>query len=302
MSLTAEQIEQRRSGLGGSDAGAVLGLNPYKTPVDVYLEKMGQALPEEDNDAAYWGNVLEDTVAQEYARRKGVKVQRRNDHFQNKDHPFMMANIDRWVVGQRKILECKTAGQYVSDQWGPDGSDQVPDSYLIQCTHYMLVMGVDVADLAVLIGGRDFRTYTIGFDRKLADIIIEREHDFWHNHVMQEIPPAPTCLSDLLQLYPADTGLQKVASIEAEHKAADLKEIKARIKELDSIKDQLELDIKTEMQDASILLNGDGKPIVTWKKAKDSARFDAKHFQQSMPDLYERYMRIQPGSRRFLIK
>lgn len=303
MGMTAEQLEARRSGIGGSDAGAVLGLSPYRTPVDVYLEKIGQAQPDmADNDATYWGNVLEETIAAEYSRRTGNKVMRRPQQFTSSDHDFMLANIDRWVVGKKRVLECKTAGQYMSDQWGPSGTDQVPDSYLAQVTHYMVVMGVEVADLAVLIGGRDFRMYTIGLDRELADIVIEREHDFWFNHVKQGIPPEPTTLHDLTELYPADDGQQIVASADIETKVATLKTLKAQGKEIEKLIDDYSLEVKKAIGGGSVLLNGEGNVIATWKKAKDSTRFDKKACAKDHPEIIEQYSVVTPGSRRFLIK
>jgi len=302
MNMTAEQLEQRKLGIGGSDAGAVLGLNPFATPVDVYLDKIGESDPIEENDAMYWGTALEDTIATEYARRTGHKVARRNKHFEHPDHSFMQANIDRWIVGQNKILECKTAGQYMSDKWGADGTDEVPESYLIQCTHYMLVLGVDVTDLAVLIGGRDFRTYTIGLDKELADMVIEKESNFWFNHVLKRIPPAPTGLSDIELLYPADNGEKMLATQEIENKVLTLQGVKEQIKALEVFKKDYELTIKTAIGDASVLMNGEGDAIVTFKKTKDSVTLDKQLFQKEMPETYKAYSKEKPGHRRFLIK
>lgn len=302
--ITAERIEQRQNGIGGSDAGAILGLNPSRTGVNVFLEKTGQAVPEDlsDNDAVYWGNTLEDVIAQEYSRRTGAKVMRRNRHFTHQDHPFMMANIDRWVVGQHKVLECKTAGEYVKNKWGPSGSDEVPDSYLVQCTHYMIVLGVDVCDLAVLIGGRDFRTYTIGLDKELADIIIEREHTFWHDHVLKRVPPEPTTLDDLKSLYPVDSGDSILAPAEIELAVAEIKAIQSQIKNLEDEKEARELLAKKVLCEKSVLLGIDGKPIATWKKAKDSSRFDKASCEKAHPEIIQQFTVTQPGSRRFLIK
>lgn len=302
MALTEQQLQARRAGIGGSDAGAVLGLNRWKTPLDVYLEKIGEADPQADNDATYWGNVLEDVVAAEYARREGVRVRRRNMTMASPEHPFMLANVDRTVDGQRKVLECKTAGQYMSDEWGPDGSDQVPDSYLVQVTHYMMVTGYQQADLAVLIGGRDFRIYRIGYDRELADMIAEHEAQFWHEHVEARVPPAPINLDDLQTLYAIDNGESVVATLEQEQEAAELKQLKAQIKDLEKQADDLAAGLKLALGENSILLGADGKPLVTWKKAKDSQRFDAKALQAAHPDIYAQFLTDVQGSRRFLVK
>lgn len=303
MSLTAEQLEQRRTGIGGSDAGAILGLNPYRTAVDVYLEKRGELFPDDlsDNEAVHFGNVLEDVIAQEYTRRTGNKVRRRNTMLRHVDHAFMLANLDRSVDGLRRVLECKTAGQYTVNAWGPSGTDQVPDSYLAQCMHYMIVTGYDQADLAVLIGGRDFRIYHIPFDRGLADMIIAHETEFWR-HVNEGVPPPPQNVHDLETLYAIDNGDGLVASPETAMTVDALKTVREQIKHLEAQKEQFETDIKGAMKDYSALLGADGLPLVTWKKAKDSARFDARAFEKKHPDLHQQFLVTQSGSRRFLVK
>lgn len=149
-----EWLAARRKGIGGSDAAAIAGLNKWKSPVAVYLEKIGQA-PEENvsSEAAYWGTVLEDVVAQEFSKRTGLKVRRRNAILQHPEHSFMLANVDRLIVGEKAGLECKTASEYLKEEWK---DDEVPAQYLIQCQHYMAVTGYDAWWIAVLIGGNKF--------------------------------------------------------------------------------------------------------------------------------------------------
>lgn len=302
--LTAEQLRERESGIGSSDAGAVLGVNPYMSPVDIYLEKTGQRESPDlsDNQAVHFGNVLEQTVAEEYARRTGNKVMRRNKTFRHSDYPWMVAHPDRTVVGQKKILECKTAGQYLSDQWGPDGSDQVPDQYLIQVHHQMIVMGYAHADLAVLIGGRDFRIYHLEQDTALDEIIIERERAFWQDHVEQGLPPESRDTRDLASLYPSDSGNTELASAESLDALEELKTVREKQKALSDKEAQLKQRIQSDMKDASALVDDRGKTVVTWKQSKPSTRFDSKAFANAYPDLYAQFAKKTKGSRRFLIK
>ena len=301
--LTAEQLEARKVGIGGSDAGAILGVNPYRTAIDVYLEKRGEIAPPDlsDNQAVHFGNVLEDVVAEEYTRRKGYKVRRVNRMLQHQDHNFMLANIDRAVTGKKWVLECKTAGQYCSSDWGPDDSDQVPDSYLIQCMHYMIVTGYERADLAVLIGGRDFRTYTIPFDRGLADTVINREAEFWH-HVIEGTPPPAQNIHDIETMYAVDNGQSIVASDDIIQAVAALKVVKEQLKSIGLQKTDMEETIKKVLLDNSVLLGDEGSPLITWKKAKNSQRFDAKAFAKDHPELHSKYLKTTSGSRRFLVK
>lgn len=302
MTLTAEQHQSRSRGLGGSDAAAALGLSKYKTPVKLYLEKIGEI---DDEDATegplYWGGVLEDIVATEYVKRTGNKVRRRRDAFVHPEHDFMLAHIDRSVDGQRKVLECKTSTDWLADKWGPSGSDDVPDDYLVQVQHQLACTGYDRADLAVLIGNRDFRIYHLGADASLIDAMIEREYAFWQC-VLTRTPPDPVNLQDLSDLYPVDSGSQLLASDEIDDKVSELVRVRSQIKQLDEQKQEIEQAIKTAMADAAELVNDEGRKLITWKTAKPSKRLDAKALQKAEPDVYERFVVEQPGNRRFLVK
>lgn len=301
--LTAEQHAARATGLGGTDSAAVCGLNPYKTPLDVYLEKIGQADPIEENERMRWGNLLENVVAQEYAHRTGRQVRRRNQTFRHKKHPFMVGNIDRDVVGERRLLECKTADKWTLSQWGEPGSDEVPEYYLVQVLHYLAVLDYEVADLAVLIGGNDFRIYTIERDRELEEGLIEREANFWIGHVEPGIAPLPTNNDDLKKLWPRDDGSVIVATPEIVEATARLKALKAALKQGDTEADELALQIRAFMGPASTLLvDPDGKPLATWRTNKDSRKLDTKALEAELPDVCAPYYTTNTGARPFLLK
>ena len=308
MTLTAEQLEERRRGIGGSDAGAVLGLNPYRTPVAVWLEKTGRAEPEDlsDNEAVYWGNRLEDVVAEEFSRRTGLKVRRCNRTLTHPDLPFVIAHIDRQILSDGKrgpgVLEVKTAGQYAASKWGPSGTDQVPDEYLVQTAHYLAVTGYAYARLAVLIGGRDLRIYEIPRDEELIDLVHGQEERIWHGDVEADVPPPPVTVGDIETLYAVDDGETLLASAEIEDAARTLAEIKAQIKSLEEHASSLEERIKAAMRDYSVLVDAEGNPLVTWKKSKDSQRLDTKRLKEEQPEIWSRYSRTVPGSRWFLLK
>lgn len=214
MSLTAEQLEARDTGLGGTDAAVVAGCHPYKTARELYEEKTGGIVPEDisDKDAVYWGNVLEDTVAQEYARRTGYKVRRVNQTLKHPEHPFILGHIDRDVACTDRALECKTAGAFFNrDAWGESGTDQVPEHYLLQVQHYMgLLPKVNVFDLAVLIGGRDFRIYHIPRDQGLIDALTRLEVKFWRDVEAKNAPDFDyhhdTTRDLIAKLYPGTDG------------------------------------------------------------------------------------------------
>lgn len=303
--LNEAQLEARMSGIGGSDIGAILGLNKYRSALDVFMEKTGRIEPPDlsDNEHIHFGNVLEDVVAQEYARRQGVKVRRRNQMFIHKDFPWALANIDRSVDGFRKVLECKTADAWTKGNWGDDGSDAVPDAYLVQDAWYMGVLDYPVADLAVLIGGNDFRTYHFTRDAELEEMCFRKAAEFWYDHVLKGIPPEPTCDRDLETLYAHDNGKAILATPEIEHAAHEHAAIKAEIKKLELLADAQAFKVKAFMGDhMEVLVSENGRKLVTWKNNKDGIAFDMEAFKLAHPDLVVAYEIAKRGARPFLNK
>ncbi len=303
--LTIEQLELRRLGIGGSDVGSILGLNKYASPLDVYLEKTGKSEPKDlsDNEAVHFGNVLEDVVAQEYARRTGLSVRRRNRAFVHPDNCWMRANIDRSVDGKNMVLECKTAGQYMTSEWGASGSDEVPDTYLVQVAWYMAVCGYSRGTLAVLIGGRDFRIYNFERDTSLEKMLVDRCEVFWRENVLADVPPPASCLRDLETLYATDNGLSLVADDTIISACGELSAIKKKIKHLTVTQKDLELQIKTAMgSSAEVLLGDEGRKLVTWKSPKAGPRLDGTKLKKERPEIWGEFAPVTQGSRRFLLK
>ena len=150
--LTHEEwLKYRKKGIGGSDAGAICGLNPYRSPMSVYIDKTEDNIEEIDSEAMRQGRDLEQYVAERFCEETGKKVRRANAIFYNPDHPFMTANVDRMIVGENAGLECKTASAFSADKWS-DG--KIPESYEIQCHHYMAVTGADSWYIACVILGK----------------------------------------------------------------------------------------------------------------------------------------------------
>ena len=279
MTNRAEWLKQRRQFIGGSDAGAIAGVNPYATALDVYLDKTGEGQEVEDNEPMFWGRVLEDTIAGVFQERQQLKVRRRGTVVAS--NGFMGANVDRVIVGE-------------------DGSDEVPEHYLLQVAHYLAVTGYTWAKLAVLIGGRDFRVYDLPRDDELIDMLTEIEHKFWVEHVEARIPPDPHSLADLNALYRRDDGNDLIATSECQADTLQLKAIKAEIKKLEALGKDCEKRIKTEMGKASRLLDANGLPLATWK-TQTSTRLDIKAVRQALGDearIYEK----ESESRVFRIK
>jgi len=211
--LTLEQKKIRKTGIGGSDVASIVGLSPWKTARELYYEKIGGIEDDnslDDNELIHFGNVLEQVVADEYTRRHGEKLQKRNELIRHKEYPFMIANIDRKIVGRQAVFEAKTADKFTRGKWGEDGSDDIPDHYRTQVEHYMNVTGYDEAVLAVLIGGNEFRHYPIKKDKELSEKLIQACIQFWDMVEKRIEPPIDyehkSTSAMLKRIYPGTNG------------------------------------------------------------------------------------------------
>lgn len=148
-----EWLTLRKTGIGGSDAGSICGVNPFGSPMKVYYDKTGSKVEELDNEAVRQGHDLEDYVAQRFMEATGLKVRRSNYMYRSTEYPFMIADVDRLVAGEDAGLECKTASAYNADKW-KDG--EIPLHYVMQCYHYMAVTGKRTWYIAVVILGQKF--------------------------------------------------------------------------------------------------------------------------------------------------
>lgn len=288
----AAWLEERRHGIGGSDAPVIAGLSPWKTPLKLYLEKRGEVEPDDlsDNEAVHFGNVLEDTVANEYARRTGRKVQRVNRILRHRDHPFMIANVDRLIVGEDRGLECKTVGTWAArneEEWGPANTDLIPPQYLIQCQHYMGVTGRAVFDLAALIGGQELRIYTIPRDEQIINGLIIMETGFW-GMVERGDPPLAETVEDARMLW-------RRSSDRVMECAENLKPSVRRLVELADLTKQLELEeagikarVMSHLGDADTLAIG-GRKLLTWK-SQTTRRFNEAAFKAAHPDIHAEFV------------
>lgn len=195
--LTAEQQELRRTGLGGSDMAAILGLDRYRQPIHVFYQKRpdlaaehGVLMPAAEGNAIDFGNYVEEPIAKLYEKVTGRKVRKSNKLHTHTEHEILRGYIDRKVEGERRGLEIKSANWTVAKHWGKSGTDEVAEYYLPQVHQYMLVLDYPVWDVAALIGGStDFRIYTVERDPEWDSIITDAALSFWHNHVLPGIPP-----------------------------------------------------------------------------------------------------------------
>lgn len=297
----------RKKGIGGSDVAAILGFSPYKSPYQLWLDKTGRSeRKESQNESAHFGNLLEDVVAKEFSRRAGVKVQRVTQQLFLEEHPWALGNIDRAVINPDiagnvrfkdgalttdRLLECKTASEYMSKLFGEEGSDQVPDYYLTQCLWYLLITGCKVIDLAVLIGGNKFRMYRIERDEDLIQSIFNQVKAFWFNHVLADIPPDPTCFDDVLHRWSKHvTGKQVEATFEQIKLGEELISVQGRQKADKAREDEIKLQLVTSMQDAEMMIS-QGKTLFTYKE-QSSTRIDSTLLKKEQAEIAEQYSKV----------
>jgi len=302
-------LDVRRSGIGSSDAAAAVGLNPYKSQLELWMEKTGRgaALPQVDpNDESspmYWGTLLEPIVAAHYTKRTGNRVRRVNAVLQHPTNPWMLANLDREVMGSADvaILECKTAGINGARLW----KEGVPDYVHLQVMHQLAVTGKQAADVAVLICGQDLQIIRIQRDEEQIQQLIRLERAFWE-YVEKDIQP-PADGSDsadlaLRCLYPRDTGEVLDLSQETELAGAfsDLLAVRQKLADVVELESQLKQRIQQRMGDASRAVFECGE--VSWKRSKDSLTLDTARLLKEQPELLNAYGQTKPGSRRFLVQ
>lgn len=295
-----EWLNLRKKGIGGSDAGAVCGLNPYTSPVAVYRDKTTDSVDMPDNEAMRQGRDLEEYVAQRFTEETGMKVRRSNKMYWSEEHPFMYADVDRLITGEDAGLECKTVSAYNADKW-KDGA--VPMHYLIQCIHYMIVTGKRVWYIAAVILGQGFVYSRIEWDEEFAKQLIALESDFWNNHVLPGQMPDPdgseSCSAVLEEYFRGIRKDEAVAlSPDMEERLNRRQDISEEIKRLEKEKTQIEQEVK-------VFMDGHGEANsehyrVIWQEI-DSERLDTKRLKQEEPEIYHKYVRGTRSSR-FTVK
>lgn len=298
-------LEIRKGGIGSSDAAAAVGLNPYKSRLELWLEKTGRAAANDDHqgmdDPRFWGTLLEPYVAVAYQQKTDHKVRKVNAVLQHPTFPFMLANIDREVVGSPdvQILECKTAGEFGSRLW----RGGVPEYVELQVQHQLAVTGKEAADVAVLLCGQKLEVHRIERDEEVISRLVVLESQFWEYVITDTPPPADgseSAARALRHLYQGnDTTLDFTGNAELGNAFDALAELDQEIATKAREAERMKQVIQQAMGDASkaAFLNG----VVTFKRAKDGARIDTKGLAAGHPDIAARYTVTTPGSRRFLL-
>lgn len=302
-------LDERRTGIGGSDVAAILGISPWETPLNVWLEKTGRALPKPENEAMRIGTELEDFVARRYCQETGRQVQRFNRMIHD---GCLLGNFDRLIVpdGEKTasykgelrtnaILECKTA----SIDW--DG--EVPIHYITQVQHYLgLDPKLERADVAVLfLIHKRFETYTVYRDDEVIKAMRERLTAWWEEYVVGDKMPPAINEDDCKLMWARSNPGKTIAATPQILETVD--SLKAAIAEADAKKaevDRLKSDIRLFMQDAEVLTDAAGTKLLSWKSGKYTSTTDWQSLALALnatETQIAQYTTTSPGARRFLL-
>ncbi len=290
MNVTRERfLAERRTCLGGSDIGVIVGVCRWKTPYQLWEEKTGRRVDDADSLPMRFGTYAESFVADEYTRVTGRRVERFNAMLRHLTAPIG-GHIDRLVIPEGKFraawhgqiktergLEAKTVGAYAAgrdSEWGPDGSDQIPESYLLQCATYMALTGCPHWDLAALIGNAEVRVFPLRRDEELEQGILEIASKWWTEHVLADVPPDPVTEAEARQRWRAH---QPGKVVEADQTTVDLLKALAAAKVKVKTAEAEEQGVKDRL--LPLLVDADsivyqGAPLATFRANRDSTRID----------------------------
>lgn len=276
----------RNQGIGGSDASVIMGLNPYKSAYRLWLEKRGVAESEDltGNQHIYWGKKNEANIADWFQEETGKKI-RRLGTLQNRENPFLIANVDRMVTGEDAGLEIKTAGASQYKKWK---DDEIPDSYYCQCLHYMATTGADYWYIAVLLDGNDAKWKRIERNEDDIKALIAEEKKFWELVKTNTPPPVDgtiSCANALKMKYKGDPESETMLPVEAEELINELDkdaEVEKALKESIQLKKNKLMEMLGDFEVGRI---GDRK--VTWKVTKGRESISLSRIKKEDKGSYE---------------
>lgn len=274
--LTEKQLQARREGIGASEAGIVMGDNAYCTAYELWMIKTGRMQPEDlsNNEAVFLGNKLEGVIADWYEFKHGKKLRKDNRTLRHSDYPHILCHLDRKVEGERKIIEIKTANYFAwkGEEWGPDGSNNIPDPYIWQIQHQLAVTGYQEAELVVWPKtAATISCHPIKRDDELIQIMLGKLNHFWFEHVVKDVAPPMEYRKDVELAYPQNRGNFVEATLQTLEAINDLSIIKEGIKQNQKMCGPLET-IITEAIGEADGLTADGHVLCTWKANKTGKR------------------------------
>lgn len=286
-----EWLKYRTLGIGGSDVSAIAGINPFKSAHQIWLEKTGQAEPEQmDSEYAHFGTLLEPIVRREFIERTGMKVRQKHMLLQSDEFPFMLADLDGVIRDGdgMAVFEAKTASAYKQEVWEAG----VPAPYILQVQHYMAVTGAKRTYIAALVGGNRFFHHVVERDEEMIGKIISMEKFFWENHVLKGAEPLPDGSEATTEYFNhkfrKSNGKTVTLPEEALPVCMEYDRISGEMRRLESAKNAAANQLKSFLKEAETGIIGDR--VVTWKQITKST-VDTKRLKAENPDIYSKFLK-----------
>ncbi len=270
--LTDEQRLKRKDGLGASDSSIIMGYSSYKTPYQLYLEKIGTIVGDDElTEQQYWGNALEPVIIKRFEEENGVKVSF-PDTIYHPQYPFIFANLDGWIESENAVVEAKCANSFQRKEWDVNTSDGIPINYLIQIAKQVAVTDAVKGYCAVLIGGNEYMQFVYERDKALEDMIIKSDIEFW-SCVQNKIEPEAINTNDCRLKYKDPVSEKMMQStFKTQNALCALMELKLGTKLMSQKEDKLKMQIMSHMGNSEYLIGQQGEILATWKANKKGTR------------------------------
>ena len=296
-------MNDRSKTIGSSEIAAIMGLNKYMTPIDVWKRKTSRAEEFEGNAATKRGLLLEPVVAEWFTQQTGIEVELAQEPIKLDDYPCSatpdyLYNIDDKARG---ILEIKTTRFRVN-------ADDIPQSWFLQAQYqaavinrYFIWKPVKEISLAWLDGDLAFGYTTFDVDDEYGQRLLNFAYDWWQRHIVQDVMPDPSNAKEAAYKWPQHLANKIEASDNLQSLVKSAKDLKLQISELENDLEEKTLLIKSIMQDAEAVVSGEDL-LCTWKTSKGREKFDEKTFKAENEELYQKFCKPVPGNRVFLLK
>lgn len=294
-------LYRKKFGLTGTDISSILNMNPYRSAFDVYQDKTTDEFDESDNEAMKQGRELEQYVVKRFCEETGLKVRRANGIYYNEQYPFMLADFDRLVVGEKAGLECKTVSPYSADQWA-DG--RTPQHYLLQVQHYLAVSGYDCWYIAALVFGTEFIIRKIERDEELIRNLITMEERFWTHNIIGRNIPEPDGSENysevLKKRYFNSRKDKEIRLFGVEEDLRRREELNGLLGKLEKEKKIIEQKIQLQLGKSDAVYAEAGQYRIAWTPTITN-RIDTARLKEEKPEIYQSYLKESYG-KRFTVK
>lgn len=290
--------EERRTYLGSHDTSAISGLNPYRQPINVFMDKLGMSIPQEPTERMGWGLALQPAILAEFAKRKGGLSLEPERLIRHDSLAWFGGTPDATIAGRKAGVDAKNV-QFNRGDWGEDGTDQVPRYVLFQCHHFLALTGYEVWYVAALFSGCEMRIFEVERDAELADMIIEMDGEFWRENIEKQVPPeidgSEGWKKYTERMHPKDNGEVRAATSEEVTILRAFKVAEEQAGEWEEKLDVLKNRLRGSIGDAAGIVCDIAK--VSFRNAKEAMIVDKEKLEKEWPDIARKCLKAKKASR-----